>query len=133
MWYMFQGRGRDIDAFLEFFRAGDYDAYLEYINESIGGEYDDDWGRWIENPGAVLKRFTDDPIRPGVTPVRAVHFTELRARIERRARAPEPHCCPAAASASSARAPPSIRGIEWCPSWQAYSHMSSSSRSIGTS
>ena len=25
--------------------------------------------------------FTDDPIVPGVTPVRAVHFTELRARI----------------------------------------------------
>ncbi|MCY4599634.1 MAG: M12 family metallo-peptidase [Acidobacteria bacterium] len=27
-------------------------------------------------------RFTDDPIRPGVTPVRAVHFTELRLRID---------------------------------------------------
>ena len=26
--------------------------------------------------------FTDDPIRPGVTPVRAVHFTELRSRID---------------------------------------------------
>ena len=26
--------------------------------------------------------FTDDPIRPGVTPVRAIHFTELRARID---------------------------------------------------
>ena len=26
--------------------------------------------------------FTDDPILPGVTPVRAVHFTELRARID---------------------------------------------------
>ena len=25
--------------------------------------------------------FTDDPLRPGVTPVRAVHFTELRERI----------------------------------------------------
>ena len=25
--------------------------------------------------------FTDDPIRPGVTPIKAVHFTELRARI----------------------------------------------------
>ena len=25
--------------------------------------------------------FTDDPLQPGVTPVRAVHFTELRARI----------------------------------------------------
>ena len=26
--------------------------------------------------------FTDDPIVPGVTPVRAVHFTELRTRID---------------------------------------------------
>ena len=26
--------------------------------------------------------FTDDPLVPGVTPVKAVHFTELRARIE---------------------------------------------------
>ena len=26
--------------------------------------------------------FTDDPIRPGVTPVRAVHITELRSRID---------------------------------------------------
>ena len=82
MWYMFQGRRGDIDVFLEFFRAGDYEAYLEYIDESIGGEYDDEWERWIEDPGAVPKRFTDDPIRPGVTPVRAVHFTELRARID---------------------------------------------------
>ena len=28
------------------------------------------------------RRFTDDPIVPGVTPVRAVHFTELRLRID---------------------------------------------------
>ena len=26
--------------------------------------------------------FTDDPIRPGETPIRAVHFTELRSRID---------------------------------------------------
>ncbi len=26
--------------------------------------------------------FTDDPIRPGITPVRAIHFTELRSRID---------------------------------------------------
>ena len=26
--------------------------------------------------------FTDDPLRPGVTPMRAVHFTELRTRID---------------------------------------------------
>ena len=30
----------------------------------------------------VTAPFTDDPIRPGVTPVRAVHFTELRERID---------------------------------------------------
>ena len=34
------------------------------------------FGVWVTAP------FTDDPIRPGVTPVRAVHFTELRARID---------------------------------------------------
>ena len=31
---------------------------------------------------AGARRFTDDPIVPGVTPVRAVHFTELRTRID---------------------------------------------------
>ena len=30
----------------------------------------------------VLRPFTDDPIQPGATPIRAVHFTELRARID---------------------------------------------------
>ena len=30
----------------------------------------------------VTAPFTDDPIRPGVTPVRAVHFLELRSRID---------------------------------------------------
>ena len=30
----------------------------------------------------VSGSFTDDPIEPGVTPVRAVHFTELRTRID---------------------------------------------------
>ena len=31
---------------------------------------------------AGARRFTDDPVVPGVTPVRAVHFTELRVRID---------------------------------------------------
>ena len=30
----------------------------------------------------VTAPFTDDPIRAGVTPIKAVHFTELRARID---------------------------------------------------
>ena len=33
-------------------------------------------------PVRVTAPFTDDPIRPGETPVRAVHFTELRSRID---------------------------------------------------
>ena len=35
----------------------------------------------------VSGSFTDDPIRPGVTPVRAIHFTELRTRIDAQRRA----------------------------------------------
>ena len=31
---------------------------------------------------SVSVPFTDHPIRPGVTPVRAIHFTELRARVD---------------------------------------------------
>ena len=31
---------------------------------------------------AVLRPFTDHPLVPGVTPVKAVHFTELRSRID---------------------------------------------------
>ena len=31
---------------------------------------------------AVSEPFTDHPIRPGVTPVKAIHFTELRTRID---------------------------------------------------
>ena len=30
----------------------------------------------------VSAPFTDDPLKPGVTPVKAVHFTELRTRID---------------------------------------------------
>ena len=31
---------------------------------------------------SVSEPFTDDPIEPGVTPVKAIHFTELRVRID---------------------------------------------------
>ena len=30
----------------------------------------------------VSGSFTDDPLQPGVTPVKAVHFTELRTRVD---------------------------------------------------
>ena len=37
-----------------------------------------DWAPY----GSAAAQFTDDPIRPGVTPIKAVHFTELRIRID---------------------------------------------------
>ena len=37
----------------------------------------------------MMAPFTDDPLVPGVTPIRAVHFTELRARIDARRQAAE--------------------------------------------
>ena len=36
----------------------------------------------ISNRPPVSGSFTDHPIRPGVTPVKAIHFTELRTRID---------------------------------------------------
>ena len=33
---------------LDFFRAGDYDGYLDYLNESVGTNYDDEWRSWID-------------------------------------------------------------------------------------
>lgn len=36
-----------------------------------------DWAPYA----SAAPQFTDDPIRPGVTPIKAVHFTELRTRI----------------------------------------------------
>lgn len=33
-------------------------------------------------PDTRTANFTDDPIRPGLTPIKAIHFTELRARID---------------------------------------------------
>lgn len=38
----------EIHRFLDFFRAGDYDGYLGYLNESVGTNYDDEWRSWID-------------------------------------------------------------------------------------
>ncbi len=45
-----------------------------------------DGGGWVTQTVGVATAaapfpFTDDPIRPGATPVRALHFVELRSRI----------------------------------------------------
>ena len=52
-------------------------AYVRVISFDSGG-LSASWGITM----TVWAPFTDDPITPGVTPVRAVHFTELRTRID---------------------------------------------------
>lgn len=47
----------------------------------------------------------------------------MRSRMNTAPRSRQRHL-PAAASASSARAPPRMLIIAWLPSWQAYSHIS---------
>ena len=46
-WFMFERRPDDVSRFLEFFRVGDYDGYLEYLNEAIGEFYENAWRRWL--------------------------------------------------------------------------------------
>lgn len=48
MWFMFERHEGDIHDFLQFFRAGDYDGYLDYLNTSIGDRYENEWRWWIE-------------------------------------------------------------------------------------
>ena len=53
----------------------------------------------------VSGSFTDDPLQPGVTPVKAVHFTELRYADRRPAERRNGSCC-----ASPGRTPSCERG-----------------------
>jgi len=46
-WFLFEKRGNDIERFLRFFRAGDYDGYLKYLDDAIGESYESDWRRWL--------------------------------------------------------------------------------------
>ena len=49
MWFMFDRHLGDIYDFRGLFRAGDYDGYLEYIDETIGTKYDAEFRQWIGN------------------------------------------------------------------------------------
>ena len=49
------------------------------LNDALAGRFGWDLERRVSGRSVP---FTDDPVRPGVTPVRAVHFTELRTRID---------------------------------------------------
>ena len=44
--FMFERHEDEVDAFLRFFRAGDYDDYLDYV-DAIGERYDDEWRDWL--------------------------------------------------------------------------------------
>ena len=46
MRFMFERHEDDVDAFLRFFRAGDYDGYLDYVN-AIGERYESEWRGWL--------------------------------------------------------------------------------------
>ena len=45
--FMFENHQSDVNQILNYFRAGNYDGYLNYIN-SIGSSYDNEWNAWLE-------------------------------------------------------------------------------------
>ena len=46
--FMFEDRPSEVDRFLQYFREGRYDDYLEYLNISIGSKYDAEFSEWLE-------------------------------------------------------------------------------------
>ena len=47
MRFMFEKHSEEIDSFVGYLRVGDYDGYANYINESIGVKYDNEWSTWL--------------------------------------------------------------------------------------
>ncbi len=47
MRFMFEKHPEEIDSFIGYLRVGDYDGYVNYINESIGVKYDNEWSTWL--------------------------------------------------------------------------------------
>ena len=45
--FMFEKHPEEIDSFIGYLRVGDYDGYANYINESIGVKYDNEWTNWL--------------------------------------------------------------------------------------
>lgn len=44
--FMFERHRDDVTQMLTYFRAGNYDGYLDYVN-TIGGSYDSEWQGWL--------------------------------------------------------------------------------------
>ena len=66
MWFMFEWRQAYIFDFLRFFRVGDYDGYLSYLDGSVGDRYDDEFQQWIQNrrKGGNTTELTTHPVVP---------------------------------------------------------------------
>ena len=47
MRFMFEKHPEEIDSFISYLRVGDFDGYENYINESIGVKYDNEWSAWL--------------------------------------------------------------------------------------
>ena len=47
--FMFEEHLEEVTRFLQYFRAGQYDEYAEYLNTSIGSKYDAEFSEWLED------------------------------------------------------------------------------------
>ncbi|TQV85489.1 M9 family metallopeptidase [Aliikangiella coralliicola] len=59
--FMFEKHPNEVNQILSYFRAGNYDAYLNYINSSIGTAYNSEWNAWLD----VVESTTEGPTPPG--------------------------------------------------------------------
>ena len=59
--FMFEKHPNEVNQILSYFRAGNYDAYLNYINSSIGSAYDNEWNAWLD----VVESTSVGPNPPG--------------------------------------------------------------------
>ena len=58
MRFMFEKHPEEIDSFIGYLRVGDYDGYVNYINESIGVKYDNEWSTWLGELAATADAAT---------------------------------------------------------------------------
>ena len=47
--FMFERHSAEVDQVLTYFRAGNYDTYLSYLDGSIGSSHDSEWYSWLND------------------------------------------------------------------------------------
>lgn len=57
--FMFERHRDDVTQMLAYFRAGNYDGYLDYIN-AIGNSYDGEWQSWLAQVQSIPDGGSDD-------------------------------------------------------------------------